>query len=159
VRDGRVRDVDIRRGGTDSIMAQDLNRRHVLLGAGAVGASAALSACGESSTTAATSATSSPAQADSPLVLKVSDVPVAGGHVDEAAKVIVTQPEAGQFHAFSSVCTHKGCQVEGVSDGKIRCPCHGSEFSPTDGSVVGGPATQPLASKTVTATGDQLTVS
>ena len=149
----------------NSIMAQrngflhsmdDPNRRVVLLGVGAVGASAALSACGGSSST--TPATSSPAATDGPLVLRTSDVPVGGGSVDQAAKVIVTQPEAGQFHAFSAVCTHKGCLVEGVSDGKILCPCHGSQFSPTDGSVLGGPATTPLESMTVAVSGDQLTV-
>lgn len=131
----------------------DRTRREVLLGAGAVGASAVLSACGGSSST-----TSPPAEVDSSPGLQVSDVPVGGGVVDKDAKVIVTQPEAGEFHAFSAVCTHMGCQVEGVTDGKIRCPCHGSEYSPTDGSVVGGPAPEPLESRSVTVSGDQLTI-
>ncbi|MBA3264798.1 MAG: Rieske (2Fe-2S) protein, partial [Nocardioidaceae bacterium] len=32
-----------------------------------------------------------------------------------------------------------------VADGTINCPCHGSTFSIEDGSVVSGPATEPLA--------------
>jgi Rieske Fe-S protein len=48
--------------------------------------------------------------------------------------------------------------VTTVSDGAINCPCHGSRFSITDGSVVNGPALQPLAKKAVTVNGDQLTV-
>ncbi len=58
---------------------------------------------------------------------------------------MVTQPEAGSFKAFTAVCTHQGCIVSTVSGGTINCPCHGSKFSIKDGSVVNGPATQPLA--------------
>ena len=71
---------------------------------------------------------------------------------------VVTQPTAGTFKAFSSTCTHQGCQVNAVSDGLIRCPCHGSEYSITDGSVKSGPAPAPLRAKTVTVAGGQITV-
>ncbi len=53
----------------------------------------------------------------------------------------------------------KRCTVATVADGEIDCPCHGSRFNVTDGAVVKGPATQPLPAKTVTVTGDVLTVS
>ena len=60
-------------------------------------------------------------------------------------KIVVTQPKAGTFAAFTAVCTHAGCLVDSVSGGTINCPCHGSKFSITNGSVVNGPASSPLA--------------
>jgi Rieske Fe-S protein len=71
---------------------------------------------------------------------------------------VVTQPTRGVFKAFSAVCTHQGCLVAGVANGLIICPCHNSAFSATDGSVLAGPAPQPLAARTVTVTGSTLTV-
>lgn len=119
-----------------------------------------LAACGgkESGSTGSPSSggESSAAAANS---VKTADVPVGGGVVLKEAKVVVTQPQAGQFKAFSAVCTHKQCTVSKVADGTIDCPCHGSEFSAVDGSVVKGPAEKPLATKTVTVTGDTLTIS
>jgi Rieske Fe-S protein len=76
------------------------------------------------------------------------DVPVGGGVVFRAAKIVVTQPVAGQFAAFSAVCTHQGCVVAEVKDGTINCDCHGSKFG-LDGAVKTGPATQPLPPKQV----------
>lgn len=131
------------------------------MGAGVLGAGVVLTACGGKSSEPAASSPSgeqtSAAQA-APQV-RVADVPVGGGVVLKDAKVVVTQPTAGQFHAFSAVCTHKQCVVSQVADGTIDCPCHGSRYSDVDGSVVKGPATQPLAAKTVTVQGDSITVS
>jgi Rieske Fe-S protein len=79
----------------------------------------------------------------------VADVPVGGGKVFTDAKVVVTQPTAGQFKAFTAVCTHAGCIVATVANTTIDCPCHGSKYSVTDGSVVNGPAPRPLAPVTV----------
>jgi cytochrome b6-f complex iron-sulfur subunit len=42
----------------------------------------------------------------------------------------------------SLLCTHLGCVV-GVADGRLHCPCHGSDFAAT-GAVVKGPAKLPL---------------
>lgn len=73
-----------------------------------------------------------------------SQIPVNGGKVFAAQKVVVTQPQQGTFKAFSASCTHRGCTVGSVADGVIHCPCHGSAFSAADGSVKNGPATRPL---------------
>ena len=59
------------------------------------------------------------------------------------------------FNGLSSVCTHKGCEVNTVADGTIDCPCHGSKFS-FDGAVVNGPATKPLEPKAVSVQGDSI---
>jgi Rieske Fe-S protein len=80
----------------------------------------------------------------------VADVPVGGGKVYGDAMVVVTQPVAGEFRAFTSICTHWGCQVAAVEDGQIVCRCHGSRFSASDGSVVIGPAELPLGPAAVT---------
>ena len=45
--------------------------------------------------------------------------------------------------AYSGVCTHTGCDVTDWFGDVLRfkCPCHESEFDPSDGArVVGGPA-------------------
>ena len=72
------------------------------------------------------------------------DVPVGAGKVYAEQQVVVTQPTQGTFHAFSAVCTHQGCTLANVSDGTINCRCHGSRFELGSGSVVRGPAQQPL---------------
>jgi len=50
--------------------------------------------------------------------------------------------------AYSGVCTHTGCDVTDWYGEVLRfkCPCHESEFDPTDAArVVGGPAPWQLA--------------
>jgi len=79
-----------------------------------------------------------------------SDIPVGGGAIYTAAKVVVTQPASGQYKAFSAVCTHVGCMVNKVANGTIDCPCHGSEFTITNGAVVTGPAPAPLPARQIT---------
>lgn len=49
------------------------------------------------------------------------------------------------YVAYSMVCTHAGCLVEGRLDGHLHCPCHGSKYEATAGAkVVGGPAPRAL---------------
>lgn len=86
-----------------------------------------------------------------------ADIPVGGGKIFPDIQAVVTQPKAGEFKAFTSICTHQQCPVADVTD-TINCQCHGSKFSITDGSPVNPPATQALAAKTVTVKGDDLTV-
>lgn len=87
-----------------------------------------------------------------------ADIPVGGGQVFADQKVVVTQPTAGAFQAFSAVCTHQGCTVQAVADNMISCPCHGSQFNGTDGSVVQGPAQKALARREIVVDGTSFTV-
>jgi Rieske Fe-S protein len=80
---------------------------------------------------------------------QASEIPVGGGAIYTAAKVVVTQPASGQYKAFSAVCTHVGCIVNKVTNGTIDCPCHGSEFKITNGAVVTGPAPSPLPARQI----------
>ena len=77
-------------------------------------------------------------------------MPVGSAKIYGAQKVVVAQPTAGIFDAFSTVCPHQGCTVATINPSGIACPCHGSVFSVKDGSVVNGPAKKPLAEKKVT---------
>ncbi|MFE7355728.1 Rieske (2Fe-2S) protein [Streptomyces sp. NPDC057543] len=89
---------------------------------------------------------------------KTADIPKGGGKIFADQGVVVTQPEAGDFKAFSSKCTHQGCAVSSVSNGTINCPCHGSKFDLRTGSVTAGPARQPLPAKAITVEGDSITL-
>jgi Rieske Fe-S protein len=78
-----------------------------------------------------------------------SEIPVGGGTIYKAAKVVVTQPARGQFKAFSAVCTHAGCTMSAVANGTIDCPCHGGQYKITNGAVVAGPPPSPLPARPV----------
>ncbi len=132
-----------------------ISRRTVIMTTGlAAAALAGFSGCANyGSAEAPPSATS----AGGGLSAKTADIPVGGGQVFADAQAVITQPTAGQFKAFTSICTHAGCPVAEVTD-TINCDCHGSKYSITDGSVVNGPAPNPLAPKTVTVDGDTITV-
>lgn len=77
------------------------------------------------------------------------EIPVGGGMIFTAARVVVTQPARGRYRAFSAVCTHVGCILNQVAGGTIDCPCHGSKFTITSGAVVAGPAPTPLPEKPI----------
>jgi Rieske Fe-S protein len=100
-----------------------------------------------SSTSAAPASGSSGAAAPNgpPVLASTADIPVGGGKILADKNIVITQPQADSFDAFTAVCTHQGCIVGSVSGGTINCPCHGSKFSITNGSVVNGPAASPLA--------------
>ncbi|MCL7426379.1 Rieske (2Fe-2S) protein [Streptomyces sp. YS415] len=141
------------------------SRRTVVAAVGAVGLTFALNACGsedEEPSGAAGSAETSEgaegAEGGGTVVARTSDIPEGGGKVLTDHKVVVTQPTAGTFKAFSFECTHQGCPVTGVSGGAITCPCHNSRFSIEDGSVQKGPATQPLSARKVAVDGDSITL-
>ena len=86
-----------------------------------------------------------PASGQPPSLALTSDVPVGGGKILADKKIVITQPRAGSFEAFTAICTHQGCTVSSVSGGTVNCPCHGSKFSIANGSVVTGPAPSALA--------------
>jgi Rieske Fe-S protein len=147
-------------------------RRAVLAGLGLAGVGGVLVGCGSSDANDASTGTSAPpaAQPDSSapaadapaaagkVLGDASAVPVGGGVVFKAAKVIVTQPTAGEYKAWSNVCTHTGCAIDEVAGGTMNCPCHGSKFAVADASVTAGPASGPLEEKTIKVTGGKITL-
>ena len=132
-----------------------LTRRNTLTGAAAIGAGVPLlAACGSSGSGGSASEPTAKAGQD---LGPASDVPVGGGTIYADQKIVVTQPQQGEFKGFSAVCTHQGCLVATVADGTINCTCHGSKFSIDDGSVVNGPATSPLGTVAVADKSGQIT--
>lgn len=142
-----------------------IDRRRTLTGAAAVAVAAPLlAACGDDSPPAGTGSDpgDSGDSGDSGTggggtTVPTSDVPQGGGVILADDKIVVTQPEPGEFKAFSAVCTHQGCLVSGVTE-TIDCNCHGSKFSLTDGAPLEGPATSPLAEKQISVQGDAITL-
>lgn len=126
-------------------------RRGVLAGAGALGL-VAVGGC--ASEGGGTEKATVPDAIKGKVIARTSEIPVGGGKIISAHKIVVTQPTRGTYKAFTAVCTHQGCTVGEIKDGVIECPCHGSEFSVGDGSVKQGPADAPLASFPVTVKGD-----
>ena len=100
---------------------------------------------GSGQTGSGPSSSPQPASGQPPSLALTSDVPVGGGKILADKKIVITQPRAGSFEAFTAVCTHQGCTVSSVSGGTVNCPCHGSKFSIANGSVVTGPAPSALA--------------
>ena len=132
--------------------------RRALLACGGAACAAALAGCasynsgngiagGQSAQAGPSSAAPAGAAGSngSAVLAKTSDIPVGGGKILAGPKIVITQPKAGSFKAFTAICTHLGCTVGSVSGGTINCPCHGSKFSAANRSVVNGPATSPLA--------------
>jgi Rieske Fe-S protein len=126
-------------------------------GQGATSAAPASTAAGQGATSAApaSSAPASSAAAANALAA-TSAIPVGSGTIFSGPKVVVTQPSAGEFKAFSAVCTHMGCTVSQVSNGTIDCPCHGSQYNIATGAVVAGPAPAPLPPKSIKVSGGSI---
>jgi Rieske Fe-S protein len=137
----------------------ETTRRNVLVAAAGVAASAGLGACTDSDAGPGPTATStSEPTTPAVTVARTSDIPVNGGAVFADKGVVVTQPTSGEFKAFSSLCTHKGCALTSVENGTINCRCHGARFALADGSVQGGPATRPLDARSITVEKDNISL-
>jgi nitrite reductase/ring-hydroxylating ferredoxin subunit len=137
----------------------DPSRRRVLgMAAAAGGGSLLLAACGGGGGSATTGAGASGGSSGGrgTTLVATSKVPVDGGVVLDGPQVVVTQPTSGTFKAFTAVCTHQQCLAGSVKNGLITCPCHGSQYSATDGSVQRGPAQAPLKEIAVTVTNGQI---
>jgi len=71
--------------------------------------------------------------------------PGEGGLVKVEGQIVgAYRDPAGRLHAVSSNCTHLGCRLRwNPAETSWDCHCHGSRFD-RDGSVLNGPAVEPL---------------
>jgi Rieske Fe-S protein len=137
-------------GATSPSQAADVfTRRSALSGACLLAITVSVSGC--------SGRDEASALAPGTTLASTTEIPVGAGTVFPEYRVVVTHPAKGTFRAFSAVCTHQGCIVQEVTDGSINCPCHGSRFDIADGSVVRGPAQQPLTPLPVAVEGSGIT--
>ncbi len=124
-------------------------RRIVFHGLGALGIAVALAGCGSDNTGSTEPAPdqskssgggSGGSTGSGKELAKTGDVPVGGGVILADQKIVITQPTAGKFDAFSAVCTHQGFLVTSVEGGTITCNHHGSQYDAATGAVTQGPA-------------------
>lgn len=68
--------------------------------------------------------------------------------LDDAALTVATRARAADgVLAYTAICTHSGCDVDGWIAERLvlSCSCHESEFDPKDAArVLGGPAPRVL---------------
>ena len=122
------------------------SRRRLLVLAAAAVAGPALAGCGRREEAEAARPASQPAapttSAAPPDVVDAGPLDrfaadgVSADHADDGFFVV---RRGGEVYALSTVCPHKGCDVEARPDGSFECPCHHSLFAP-DGAVTKGPA-------------------
>ena len=85
----------------------------------------------------------SPSSKTSPqpaAVARTDEIPVGGGIVLMDEKIVIVQPTAGQFVAWSAICKHEGETVGSVENNVITCLHHFSKYDSATGDVVAGPA-------------------
>jgi nitrite reductase/ring-hydroxylating ferredoxin subunit len=80
--------------------------------------------------------------------------------IDSGDKSILIANVDGQFYAINNICTHMGCSLSNgtLRGNQVQCPCHGSTFDVTNGSLVHGPARLPEPSYKVTVEGENISV-
>ncbi len=75
---------------------------------------------------------------------------------DEGMPIYVHRHGEERYSAVLTRCTHQGCQTDPDQE-RIRCPCHGSEYS-MDGRVLQGPAERALTRYAISIEGDEILV-
>jgi Rieske Fe-S protein len=76
---------------------------------------------------------------------------------DKKKPIIVSRTSDATVAAFSSKCTHWGCEVPIPADNVIKCECHGSVFDGS-GKVIKGPAHKNLFQFSATLDGSIITI-
>ncbi len=97
---------------------------------------------------------------NSVVAAKLSEVPINSGRIFKFGNKpgILVRTAAGEFKAFSAVCTHLECIVQYRSETKqIWCACHNGQYN-LNGKNIGGPPPRPLEEFKVNTRGDDIVV-
>jgi nitrite reductase/ring-hydroxylating ferredoxin subunit len=95
-------------------------------------------------------ATAKLVKASNTPLASTEDIPVNSGMLFEVDEYIVTQPKAGKFIGFDSLCTHEGCPIDAFdTPGEMDCTCHDSKFKLDSGKPFAGPAKKPVPKKPI----------
>jgi rieske iron-sulfur protein len=82
--------------------------------------------------------------------------------LDPATLVGTTRERAADgVVAYSAICPHAGCEVNGWIDEQkiLECPCHNSRYNPREGAaIIDGPTTRGLAALPLKIVDDRLVV-
>ncbi|SEE23825.1 Ferredoxin subunit of nitrite reductase or a ring-hydroxylating dioxygenase [Arthrobacter alpinus] len=91
---------------------------------------------------------------------KLSELPVGTTAAGTAngVEVVLFRADETTILAYTDVCTHAGCKVAPQGE-DFKCPCHGSVFKGSDGTVVSGPAKEALPRYAAAIDGEWITVS
>ncbi len=95
------------------------------------------------------------------LSAALAEVPDGGSRMaqDLSGRKFLLVRSGGNVSAFSTTCTHLGCQVHWKTEDKaFICPCHDAVFD-ADGKPVKGPPPTPLARYPVEVRGSNIFVS
>ena len=92
-----------------------------------------------------------------PALATTDEIPVGGGIVLMDERIVIVQPTAGTFAAWSAICKHEGETVGSVENNVITCPYHGSQYDSATGDVVAGPAPTGLDPIRITVAGGRIT--
>ncbi len=99
--------------------------------------------------------------ASSVVAAKVSELKPNSGRIFKfgSKPAILIETPAGEYRAFSAVCTHLDCTVQYRPDEKlIWCACHNGRYDLT-GKNISGPPPRPLEAYTVNVRGTDIVVS
>ena len=144
-------------------MAQGRVSRRGFLRLGAAAAAAVCGGCGMSGSRKADVVAEprqgvirlTSAQSAALLASEGSVLVQAKGHRD---KIIVVHLTDHVLYAVSGICTRTGCTANFNKDtGEIDCPCDDSQYA-LDGSIIRGPAKQPLRRYDVTTEDGQVLI-
>jgi cytochrome b6-f complex iron-sulfur subunit len=92
------------------------------------------------------------------VIGSVSELKKSGYIQTKQAAVSLDPRNSNKLVAVNPKCTHQGCDVKWSTEEKIyECPCHKAKFD-TNGRVLNGPATKPLATYPTKIVGTQVLV-